>query len=130
MTHLTATLPPDVGAPATARRDLAAMLVHDHIEPNLIDEALIVLSELVTNAVVHARSSILVHAELDHRLLHLEVVDDSVVAPRRHIPDDDDGGWGLNLVEHLTTEWGFGPREDGREGKVVWVNLPLGAGDA
>ena len=128
MSQLTATLPPDVGAPASVRRELAVLLADDDLDQRLVDEALVVVSELVTNAVVHARSTIHVHAEYDHQCLHVEVVDDSAAAPRRHQPGPGaSGGWGLNLVEILTTEWGFGPRRDGREGKVVWVNLPFGA---
>src|SRR5829696_6108813 len=126
MAVLTAMLHNDHAAPGEARRCLAAMLRTDHVEAEVMDTALLVVSELVTNAVLHGRSTVRVEAVTDHDLLHLEVTDDSSTAPRRRRANvESDGGWGLHLVDVLTTDWGFGPREDGHSGKVVWVDLPL-----
>ena len=87
----------------------------------LADEAALLTSELVTNAVLHA------HSEVDLRLsktgsgIRIEVADRDPhpVAPRLPGPDDT-GGRGLYLVGVLARDWGvrFSP-----PGKTVWFEL-------
>ncbi|GAB7186755.1 ATP-binding protein [Kitasatospora sp. Ki12] len=86
----------------------------------------LVLSELVTNAVVHARVprgrriAVRFEAVCDH--LRIEVHDASSDIPviRRSAGPDDPSGRGLCLVEALSVEWGYGPRLEGI-GKIVWA---------
>jgi len=94
----------------------------------LIDDVVLVVTELVTNAVIHAESSSRVAVDLRHGRLRLEVHDESSVMPqRRHLSEDATTGRGLALVESLSASWGASPAPDG--GKVVWVDFdPLAPG--
>lgn len=86
----------------------------------------LVLSELVTNAVVHARvpqgRRIVVQFEILCGHLRIEVHDASGEKPvvRRSAGPDDSSGRGLRLVEALSVEWGCCPRPEG-VGKVIWA---------
>lgn len=91
----------------------------------LVDRAVLLASELVTNAVVHARTELRLRVELRGDLLHLAVRDGSPRLLRLvTIPDPEaEGGRGLWLVEQLARAWGVNRHPDG--GKVVWCTLPL-----
>ncbi|MFE5584517.1 ATP-binding protein [Kitasatospora sp. NPDC056531] len=101
----------------------------------LVDEAQVVLDELVTNAVAHARVpqgrriGVRFEMVLDH--LRLEVRDASSEKPaiRRSMGVDAESGRGLCLVEALSVEWGFMPRPEGI-GKIVWALVGPGGGAA
>ncbi|MQS12207.1 ATP-binding protein [Streptomyces kaniharaensis] len=92
----------------------------------LADVGELVLSELVTNAVQHARVSpgreIAVQFEIVCSRLRIEVHDASSEKPviRRSTGADDLSGRGLCLVEALSVEWGCAPRPEGI-GKIVWA---------
>lgn len=90
-----------------------------------VDRAVLVAGELVTNAVIHARTELRLRAELRGDRLHLAVRDGS---PRllRLVTIRDPGaedGRGLWLVEQLARAWGVNRHPDG--GKVVWCVLDL-----
>ena len=92
-------------------------------DTTLMDRAVLLASELVTNAVVHARTELQLRVELRGELLHLAVRDGS---PRLRrlvtIPDPEaKGGRGLWLVEQLARAWGVNRHPDG--GKVIWCTL-------
>ena len=89
----------------------------------LVDTATLLVSELVTNAVLHARSdSQLVLRRLDERL-RVEITDDSASAPMRRTYSAEAGtGRGMMLVEALSVRWGS--ERDG-DGKRVWFELEL-----
>jgi anti-sigma regulatory factor (Ser/Thr protein kinase) len=93
----------------------------------LVDRAVLLASELVTNAVVHARTELELRVELRGDLLHLAVRDGSprllrlVTDPVRDL--EAEGGRGLWLVEQLARAWGVNRHPDG--GKVVWCTLHL-----
>ncbi|MEU9831206.1 ATP-binding protein [Streptosporangium sp. NPDC048047] len=100
------------------------------IAPCLLDDALLLLSEVVTNAVVHSDSgripggSVTVCLGVVDDALHVEVIDDGSadsVPFVRAADSDSDGGRGLLLVELLAAEWGV---RDGRDGTAVWFRLP------
>ncbi|MFI6157300.1 ATP-binding protein [Kitasatospora sp. NPDC051170] len=86
----------------------------------------LVLTELVANAVVHARVSkgreIAVRFEMVGGHLRIEVHDASNEKPaiRRSSGADDSSGRGLCLVEALSLGWGCEPRPEGI-GKIVWA---------
>lgn len=90
------------------------------------DTAELLLSELVTNAVLHARSRITVRVDLSPACLRMEVADDSPRPPvTRHYSAEATTGRGLNLVAALAQRWGVLPEG---QGKAVWVELtPEGA---
>jgi anti-sigma regulatory factor (Ser/Thr protein kinase) len=91
----------------------------------LVDRAVLLAAELVTNAVVHARTELQLRVELRGELLHLAVRDGSPRLLRLvTIPDPEaEGGRGLWLVEQLARAWGVNRHPDG--GKVVWCTLRL-----
>ena len=68
-------------APSAARHALADWLRRVPCRQDTVDEVILVASELVTNAVVHARSAPLITAVFDDGWLRLEVHDDSAVPP-------------------------------------------------
>jgi anti-sigma regulatory factor (Ser/Thr protein kinase)/anti-anti-sigma regulatory factor len=91
----------------------------------LVDRAVLLVGELVTNAVVHARTELGLRVELRGDLLHLAVRDGSPRLLRLvTVPDPEaEGGRGLWLVEQLARAWGVNRHPDG--GKVVWCTLHL-----
>ncbi|MFD9303993.1 ATP-binding protein [Streptomyces sp. NPDC060048] len=86
------------------------------------DDALLLVSEMVANACMHAGgpSSLLLRCTGDR--LRIEVTDGSPVAPAVRHPTDPSrpGGHGLLIVERLAREWGSEPADGG---KCVWVEL-------
>ncbi|MFD8783022.1 ATP-binding protein [Kitasatospora sp. NPDC059599] len=100
--------------------------------------ALILLSELVTNACRHARAprDRLIGVRLllpTCSVLRIEVSDASPELPAlRRAALDDESGRGLELVAALATSWGAHPRGEGFIGKTVWfeIALPAPAGSA
>jgi anti-sigma regulatory factor (Ser/Thr protein kinase) len=85
--------------------------------------ASIVVSELVSNAVVHARSPFRLHVALAHGTLTLEVGDDSSQPPVRTPPGPHaETGRGLEVVQALSAGWGYRPAEP-PPGKVVWAEI-------
>ncbi|MFJ9839286.1 ATP-binding protein [Kitasatospora sp. NPDC101155] len=83
----------------------------------------LVASELVNNAVQHARVPgrlIFVRFDMEPGLLRIEVHDASRRIPTmRTAGDEDESGRGLQLVDQLAKEWGVSPREG--VGKAVWA---------
>jgi anti-sigma regulatory factor (Ser/Thr protein kinase) len=83
-----------------------------------VDDVVLVVSELVTNAVVHAETPSLLVLEMTPGKLRVEVHDESVDAPVPRDPDPQHGGYGLQLVESIADEWGWSTTPTG---KVVWA---------
>lgn len=79
------------------------------------------VSELVTNALVHATRHdqlIRLSLEVDEDLLWITVEDASDTLPQQRGDADGESGRGLLLVDALSEAWGWGPREG--IGKQVW----------
>lgn len=96
----------------------------------VIDDATLLLGELMTNAYLHAKvpgREIHAHAMLDGDLLRVAVedADNTLPAPREAGPDDE-GGRGLALVAAISDDWGARPRQYGI-GKTVWFELRIPA---
>jgi len=88
----------------------------------LSDSATVIVSELATNAVLHAQSSFVVRLALDAEGgVRLEVIDGSArqPVPKRHSAGATTGR-GLSIVDQLASAWGVEERPDG---KAVWVHL-------
>lgn len=86
-----------------------------------LDDASLLLSELLANVALHARTScaVVVNSTSDH--LRIDVEDRSPVLPRvQHFSIDTTTGRGLRLVEKLADSWGVDPIEGG---KAVWFSL-------
>jgi anti-sigma regulatory factor (Ser/Thr protein kinase) len=90
------------------------------------DGAAMLVSELATNAVLHARTTFTVHVLRDHDTVRVSVQDLSLVLPRqRAYGTESTTGRGLRLVSSLALAWGV-ERHEG--GKSVWFDVPA-AGD-
>lgn len=109
---------------SVARQQLRELL-HDWNAPDQVDTAVLLLSEMLTNVLVHTDSDALLLAEVtdggDGRRIRIEVTDtgDDLPHPRR--PGElASSGRGLLLIELLAHTWGVAPR--GR-GKSIWFEL-------
>ncbi len=94
----------------------------------VLDAALLVVSEAVTNAVRHGSGAVKLCLDVGETSIRLEVSDEDPGLPRRRPMSSDDlsaGGRGLHLIDALTTSWGAEPRRDG-PGKVVWMQIGRG----
>jgi anti-sigma regulatory factor (Ser/Thr protein kinase) len=83
--------------------------------PETVDAVLLTISELVTNAHVHAHSSAQLVLTWDTRCLHVVVHDSSSDLPTRR-PESTQrvGGRGMLLVDALADEWQVRPCPDGK----------------
>ncbi len=97
------------------------------VDPDTIFTAELLVSELVSNAVVHAHSEMVLTLDRGLRCLHVEVEDhgiDMVRGPRRGGPTPRGAsGRGLKIVSALASSWGIRPTE---QGKSIWFEIPIG----
>lgn len=111
----------EVAEPAAARRFITDVL--GAAGADVVDAACLLVSELVSNSVLHARTAGLVRASVDGGVLHVEVHDGSATPPiRKHYTQDAATGRGVMLVQTLADTWGF---ELTDAGKYVWFTLAL-----
>jgi anti-sigma regulatory factor (Ser/Thr protein kinase) len=88
--------------------------------PGSHDDIVLVVSELVTNALLHGHGAPVVRLLGEADRIRIEVCDDSPLLPVSHRVAST-SGLGLRVVEQLSSAWGASRR--GR-GKVVWCELP------
>lgn len=87
----------------------------------------LLVSELVTNAILHARTAVRIAVEPRRDDVRIAVGDDSPLPPRRRRHSIESAtGRGLLLVERVAAHWGVDA--DGL-GKVVWFDLPRNPGE-
>jgi anti-sigma regulatory factor (Ser/Thr protein kinase) len=123
----TLSLAPAGSAPSEARRFVAGRLRQWQLAA-CEDVALLLVSELVTNALLHARTDIVVALSRVNGSVVVEVTDGSTAAPaRRQFSVHAGTGRGLNLVAALSTDWGV-RRVAG--GKTVWASVATEPGNA
>ena len=129
--RLEAMLPIGLGAPATARAAVTRWL-SGYVPPEVLDDARLLASELVTNSLGHAdlseAATLRLAVQLRGGALRVEVRDpgaSGTIAPLE--PDRArGGGFGLQLVDMIATRWGV----NRTGGTHVWFELDaLGAGD-
>jgi DNA-binding NarL/FixJ family response regulator len=112
-------LPAEGTSPRVARTLVRDMLNAD--DEMMVAAAELLITELVTNALVHASSAPRVEVELFLDHVRVAVQDDDPTPPTRREPARDrPGGRGLVLLEEMSTRWGVDPLE---AGKVVWFEL-------
>ncbi|MCQ0024811.1 SpoIIE family protein phosphatase [Streptomyces somaliensis DSM 40738] len=109
---------------STARRQVRELL-HDWADGEQVDSAALMVSEMVTNVLLHtdgdARLVAEVRGEHGRRRLRVEVADSSDELPHRRRPGEmASSGRGLMLMEGLADAWGVDPRG---EGKSIWFEL-------
>ncbi|MFK0100228.1 MULTISPECIES: ATP-binding protein [unclassified Streptomyces] len=82
---------------------------------DVVDDVLLTVSELVTNAHVHADSNAQLVMTWDERCLHVAVHDSSTALPTPRPPSSErPGGRGMFLVDALADEWETYPCNDGK----------------
>ncbi|MFJ6609860.1 SpoIIE family protein phosphatase [Streptomyces sp. NPDC091289] len=111
-------------------RQLVRELLHDWIDPEQVDSAVLMVSEMATNVLVHTDGDALMVAEVSgeqgERRLRVEVADASDELPHKRRPGEmASSGRGLVLMEMLADAWGVDPRG---EGKSIWFELYEGGG--
>ena len=122
-------LPSGTTAPRIARKlATAALSAHPagRAQPVSADcrgDVALVVSELVTNAVLHARGPIEFEVTVEDDVIELRVTDQTTELPKiRFANGDQIGGAGLRIVDRLARYWGVEQRAGG---KVVWCQLSL-----
>ncbi|KAF3466454.1 SpoIIE family protein phosphatase [Streptomyces sp. Tu 3180] len=109
---------------AVARQQLRELL-HDWSSPDQVDSAVLLLSEMLTNVLVHTDTDALLLAEVtgggSRRRMRIEVTDAGDDLPHKRRPGElASSGRGLVLIELLAHAWGVDPRG---EGKSIWFEL-------
>ena len=118
--RLVATFAPEPRSAGAARRAAARALTRAGRD-DVVDEVALLVSELVTNAILHVGSPIELEVAADPRGVRVEVRDSSPLAPVAHAYDDDaTTGRGIGLVDLVADRWGVDPRPGG---KAVWFEL-------
>jgi anti-sigma regulatory factor (Ser/Thr protein kinase) len=87
---------------------------------SILDDAVLVASELAENAVRHARSAFRLSLASDDRTVRIEVEDLSAQRPRLDRSGTGPGGRGVFLVDALSSRWGVDVDSDR---KCVWAEL-------
>jgi anti-sigma regulatory factor (Ser/Thr protein kinase) len=112
-------------------RDAARVVLEDWDVPvPLVDDALLVISELVTNAVRHAGTASTLELELGQtgERLRVALTDGSAAQPRaRRAGTAAEDGRGMTILAALSDRWGIEPHQGG---KRVWWEVDVGAGYA
>ena len=119
-------LPKEPGSAAAARRVLDQL--DGQLDPDKLDTARLLVTEVVTNAVRHVArdGQIDLNVALRDDALRVEVLDPGGgFVPRRRGPDSPmDGKWGLHLLEVLSDRWGI----DAGGRTRVWFELARDTG--
>lgn len=122
------TFPPDLGAPRESRLAVDRLLRAVGAAPAAVAAARVVLSELVANAIRHARTELSVTARVCGDVVRIEVLDRDTRPPAlMGLDSDSTSGRGLHIVAGLSRDWGWQTADspDGVAGKVVWAEVAL-----
>lgn len=126
----TISLPCDANAPAQARHYVSAHL--GWLPPADLDDALVLVSELVSNAVRYGEPEITLQLRTDPPGVAVAVSDHGPELPRVvDTPPEPQAisGRGLLIVDALANRWGITPDRP-PPGKTVWFEITPGLGDA
>ena len=116
-------IPAEPRAVGQARRFAAETFERWGVSAEAAGDAVLLVSELVTNAVLHGREPIVLRVRQASDAVVIEVFDGATFLPRRLRPTpDDEHGRGLQLVASLADRWGTRPL---RDGKAVWCVVSL-----
>jgi anti-sigma regulatory factor (Ser/Thr protein kinase) len=118
----------DLASAGAVRAELAADLTAQGVPPSACDDAVLVASELVGNAVVHCAAAgrdLEVSWDVGDADITVRVTDPSEALPAaRQAALTATSGRGLAIVEALSAEWGVDVAPDGG-GKQVWARVPV-----
>lgn len=120
-TELSVEIPRTPQAPFLARRALADL--DGRIDPSVLPDVRLLVSELITNSVKYGgEGPVRLEVTTTDGRVRAEIIDQGIgFTPVRRDDDlDKVGGWGLHLVQELTTDWGT------YEGSThVWFEIDL-----
>lgn len=120
-----AEFPAEASAPGRARRLLTTTLREWGLDDDLVDDAALVVSELASNAVIHAASPFSISARVRSGGLRVSVEDrrrSAMALPEQELLPQPLHG--LGVIDLISSDWGVKPT---KAGKLVWVEL---GGDA
>ena len=121
---LSVDLPPEPSS-ATRARTIAREQLEAAVSSDTIEVIALLVTELVSNAILHARTPLQLTLESRPDHVRICVEDHSDEQPAvRHYDADAVTGRGLALVEQLASSWGV---DTTPEGKVVWCEVPIRA---
>ena len=127
MERIELSLEPGLLAPRAAREFLREGLATQNLD-GFGEVSELLTTELVTNVVLHASSSMKVRLLTSGESLHVEVDDASIDLPMPQAPDPGrPSGKGLLLIDKLATDWGVETRADG---KTVWFEIDFSTATA
>ncbi|HET8583211.1 MAG TPA: ATP-binding protein [Jatrophihabitans sp.] len=117
----------DAASAALVRRSISDDLTARGIDPDSVDDVVLVASELVGNAVLHgaaiAGDGLDVDWDVEPDAVVVRVRDGSTTPPRRRpLNAAAGGGRGLAIVGALARDWGVQPTA---HGKQVWARVPI-----
>ncbi|MET9876929.1 ATP-binding protein [Actinacidiphila glaucinigra] len=123
----------DVAGVVPSARDFTRRALHDWgwLPADTADrraaaeDVLLVVSELVTNACLHAGGPEELRLFRHAKALRLEVADGGTGSPAPRTPHraGRPGGHGMFIVQRLCLDWGVVRHADGRPGKTVWAEV-------
>lgn len=121
---LTIDLERDSAAPALARAAVNGFCQHWRFSQSTIATLMLLVSEVVTNAVIHPDTqptdTIRVNARLENDTIRIEVTDAGArFTPRPRDPARVEGGYGLYLLEQEAARWGLGSGQT----TTVWFEV-------
>ena len=126
LSHVRWSFAPEPTVPGNARQRLAPVLAGWGLASDHRDDALLVINELLANAVEHARTPLVLMVSFTGTALLVEVRDESVAEPRLQPIDLQAArGRGLQFVDALARRWSW---TADASGKTVWAEItPAGA---
>jgi hypothetical protein len=86
-----------------------------------VDDAALVATELLSNALRHAGTTAQLAVTINAEHVRVAVFDTTRDAPVVSAHPGAAGGYGLRLIDEVSTRWGWQPTADG---KTVWCDLP------
>lgn len=124
--HLHLPLPPGPESAGVARSAVRETIANWNLTDPL-DDAILVVSELVTNAFRHGTGPLILHLSIEDDYLVVGVQDNKPgsIAPPQDVPDTQTDGRGLKLVSAVASHWGW-ENTDGH--KLVWAQIPISLG--
>ncbi|WP_273653132.1 ATP-binding protein [Cellulomonas fimi] len=115
---------PALSAVAPARRWARERLLEAGVEPARLEVLVLLVSELVTNAVAHADPPVTLRVDVDDVRTRVEVTDGAREEPvLRNPPPTALGGRGVMFIDRLSSSWGTASEDDGVAVKAVWFEL-------
>lgn len=122
MSDTTIVLAPVTSSVPEARRFVANRL--SDLPPETVDVARLLVSELVTNAVLHGQTELSLTVDRTDSKVAVQVADSNPLLPVLRTHNSEAGtGRGLRVLDHMASNWGS-YRTD--EGKIVWFELGTG----